>query len=103
MNSVVALAFKLAVLAVTMGATVATCTGAPLLIPLVVTTAVRMPAESGRVENVTVSDVGVDKVTVPAAPSLNVTVLLATVGSKPKPLMVIVVGLAGSEAVFMVT
>ena len=42
----------------------------------------------GLVENVTVSEVAVAAVTVPTAPSLNVTVLLAAVGSKPKPLIV---------------
>ncbi len=54
-----------------------------------VTTAVRLPAVVGLVENVTVSAVEVAAVTVPTAPLLNVTVLLAAVGSKPKPLIVI--------------
>ncbi len=44
------------------------------------------------------SEVAVAVVTVPTAPSLNTTVLLAAVGSKPKPLMVIVVALAARLA-----
>ena len=70
---------------------VAICTPTPLLTPSVVTTAVNEPAEVGLVWNVTVSEVFVADVTVPAAPSLKTTVLLAAVGSKPKPLMVTVV------------
>ena len=46
-------------LAVTTGVTVATCTAVPLLILSVVTTAVRLPAVVGLVENVTVSEVAV--------------------------------------------
>ena len=88
MVSVVALAARLAVLLVTTGVTVATCTAVPLLTPSVVTTAVRLPAVGGLVENVTVSEVAVAAVTVPTAPSLKMTVLLAAVVSKPKPLMV---------------
>ena len=75
--SVVALAARLAVLLVTTGVTVATCTAAPLLTPSVVTTAVRLPAVVGGVASVTVSDVAVAAVTVPTAPSLKTTVLLA--------------------------
>ena len=58
MVTVVALAARLAVLLVTTGATVATCTGVPLLLPLVVTTAVRLPSAVGLVPKVTVSDGG---------------------------------------------
>ena len=76
MVSVVALAARLAVLLVTTGVTVATCTAAPLLTRSVVTTAVRLPAVVGLVENVTVSEVAVAAVTVPTAPSLKATVLL---------------------------
>ena len=46
----------------------------------VVTTAVRLPAVVGLVENVTVSEVAVAVVTVPAAPSLKTTVLLRRSG-----------------------
>ena len=66
-------------LLVTIGVTVATCTAAPLLTPSVVTTAVRLPAVVGLVENVTVSEVAVAAVTVPTAPSLKTTVLLPAV------------------------
>src|SRR5205823_5256423 len=87
-----ALAGRLAVFFVTVGTgmagiTVATWTGAPLLIASVVTTAVNMPTAVGLVVSVMVSDVGVDAVTVPTAPSLKTTVLFPGVGSKPKPLM----------------
>jgi virulence-associated protein VagC len=64
----------------------------------VVTTAVRLPESFGLVENVTVSEVAVAAVIVPMAPSLKMTSLLAAVGSKPKPLMVIWV----ASAVFRV-
>ena len=67
------------------------------------TTAVRLPAVVGLVENVTVSEVAVAAVTVPIAPSLKATVLLPAVGSKPKPVMVIVVALAARLAVLLVT
>ena len=103
MVSVVALTARLAVLLVTAGATVATWTAAPLLTPSVVTTAVRLPAAVGFVENVTVSEVAVAAVTVPAAPSLKTTVLLPGVVSKPKPLMVSVVALAARLVVLLVT
>ena len=99
---VAALAARLAVLLVTTGATVATCTGVPLLELSDVTTAVRLPAV-GFVENVTVSEVAVAAVTVPTAPSLKTTVLLPGVVSKPEPLMVIVVALAARLAVLTVT
>jgi len=83
-------AFKLAVELVTETGTEATCTAEPLLIPLVVITAVRLPA-AGFVENVTVNEVAVAVVTVPIAPLLNNTRLLAAVVLKPVPAMVIVV------------
>src|SRR2546421_664539 len=98
MVTVVAGALRFAVLLVTAGATVATWAAAPLLTPLVVTTAVKLPSAVGLVENVTVSDVAVAAVTVPTAPSLNTTVLLLAVVSKSKPLMVIVVALAAKLA-----
>lgn len=62
--------------------------GLPLLPPLVVTTAVRLP-KAGGVLKVTVSWVEVAAVTVPE-PVLKLTVLLPGVVSKPVPLMVIV-------------
>ena len=99
---VVALAARLAVLAVTTGVIVATCTAVPLLTPSVVTTAVRLPAVGG-VANVTVSEVAVAAVTSPVAPPLKLTVLWAAVVSKPKPLMVMVIELTGTLAVLLVT
>ncbi len=91
------------VLLVTTGVTVATCTAAPVLTPPTVTMAVKLPADVGLVENVTVSEVAVAEVTVPAAPLLNVTVLLAAVVLKPVPLMVTVDELAARFAVELVT
>ncbi len=96
-------AARLAVATVTTGVTVATCTGAPLLLELVVTTAVRMPAVVGLVVNVTVNEVAVAAVTLPTAPLLNTTVLLAAVVLKPKPLIVIVAALAARFDVLLVT
>lgn len=88
MTNVAALTAMFAVLVVTTGITVATSTAAPLLMLFVVTTAVSFPAVSGRVERVTVRDVAVASVTVPAAPLLKTTVLFVAVVSKPKPLIV---------------
>src|SRR5881397_2722114 len=65
--------------------------------------AVKLPAVAGLVENVTVSEVAVAAVTVPAAPSLKTTVLLAAVVSKPVPVMVSVEALAAKLAVLLVT
>lgn len=56
---------------------------------MVVTEAVKFP-RLGLVEKVTVSNVAVAVVTVPTAPLLNATVLLAAVVSKPVPAIVIV-------------
>ena len=100
---VVEFAARLAVLLVTTGATVATCTGVPLLLPLVVTTAVRLPRAEGLVPNVTVSDVAVAAVTVPVAPSLKVTRLLPAVVLKPEPLIVTVLALMPRFVVLLVT
>jgi hypothetical protein len=69
----------------------------------VVTTAVRLPAVVGFVLKEIVSDVGVAVVIVPTALLLNVTALLATVGSNPKPLMVTVDALAATCVVAEVT
>jgi hypothetical protein len=55
------------------------------------------------VEKVTTSSVAVAAVTVPTAPLLKTTVLLAAVKSKPKPLMVTVSALAAKPVVALVT
>ncbi len=89
--------------AVTVGITVATCTAEPLDLLLVVTTAVMLPTEVGRVLSVTVSVVAVAAVTEPTAPLVSVTVLLLADVSKPKPLMVSVVLPAPWFAVLLVT
>lgn len=103
MVTVLAFAVKLAELLVTTGTTVATCTAEPLPIVALVTTAVRLPTAVGLVENVTVSEVAEAAVTLPIAPLLNTTVLLAIVESKPKPLMVILAAFAPKLAVLLVT
>ncbi len=103
MTMVVALANRSLVLLVTTGVTVATCTAGPLEMLFEVTTAVKLPALVGFVEKVTVNDVAVAAVTVPTAPLLNTTELLAAVKSKPVPLMVIVLALAASPEVLLVT
>lgn len=70
---------------------------------MLVTIAVKLPAAVGPAVNVTVKLV-VDAVdTVPVAPLLSATVLLAAVGSKPKPLMTTVAESASSAAVLDVT
>ncbi len=94
---------KLLELAVTAGLTVATCTAEPLLIELLVTTAVKLPTADGAVVKVTVRDVAVAAVTVPTALLLNTTVLFAAVGLKPKPLMVTVAALMATLVVALVT
>lgn len=93
---VVALAKRSLVLLVTTGTTVATCTAAPLVMELTVTMAVKLPAAVGSVDKETVNDVAVAAVTVPSAPLLNSTVLLAAVGSKPCPAIVNVVASAAN-------
>lgn len=72
-------------LVVTVGATLATWTGSPLLCELLVTVAVKLPTAVGFVPKVTISDVAVADVTVPAAPLLKTTVLLAGVVLNPNP------------------
>jgi hypothetical protein len=79
----------------------ATCTGLPLLIAFVVTTAVRLP-RVGVVLKVTVNWVAVALVTVPV-PLLKVTVLLAAMVSNPVPSMVRVVAVTSRSLVFKVT
>jgi hypothetical protein len=102
MVTVEAFAARLAVLLVTLGVTVATCTAVPLLTPPVVTEAVKLPAR-GFVVKVTVRAVEVAAVTKPTAPLLNVTVLLAAVVSKAKPLIVSVDELSDKPDVLLVT
>lgn len=75
---------------------------APCGTPLTVTIAVRLPA-LGFVENVTVSEVEVAAVTLPTAPLLNVTTLLANVVLKFVPAIVIEVALGARLAVLDVT
>lgn len=70
---------------------------------LVVTVAVRLPADVGLVENVTVNEVADAVVTVPTAPSSNTTELLLEVVSKPKPTIVNVVASAAKLEVLLVT
>lgn len=70
---------------------------------MVVTRAVKLPALVGLVVNVTTSWVAVADVTVPTAPLLNTTVLLAAVKSKPKPAMVTVLAFAAKLLVLLVT
>lgn len=91
------------VLTVTEGITFATCTALAFALVLVVTTAVMLPALVGFVVKFTVNVVGVAEAIVPTAPLLNVTLLLAAVGSKPNPLIVSVDEAAGRLAVLLVT
>ena len=101
MVSVVAPSARLAVFKVMVGLTVATWTAVPLLAPLVVTTAVRLPAVLRGVK-VTVNEVDVALEIVPTAPLLNETVLLPAVVSNPVPLMVSVVAPSARLAVLKV-
>lgn len=87
----------------TTGANVPTSTADPLFSPLEVTMAVKLPALVGFLENVTVNDVAVALVTLPIAPLLKTTELLAGVGSKPKPSMTTVLALAATASSFVVT
>ena len=103
MVSVLSEADRFVVVAVTTGVTEAIWTAAPLRAPLDVTIAVRIPA-FGLVENVTVSEVAVAAVTVPTAPLLNLTKLLAAVVLKLVPANVTVDASAARVAeVFAVT
>lgn len=85
MTMVAELIARSAVLLVTTGFTVATCTSLPLAIELLVTIAVRLPTDVGLVEKVTRSVLAFAAVTVPTAPLLKDTVLFAAVASKPNP------------------
>ena len=91
------------VLLVTTGTTVATWTAAMLVRVPVVTRAVRLVVEVGFVLSETVSEVAVAAVTVPTAPPLRVTALLAATGSNPNPLIVSVLALANRLAALLVT
>jgi hypothetical protein len=82
---------------------VLTCTAAPLVAPLAVTTAVRAPSEAGGVVKETVSDVLVAAVTVPTAPRLNCTELAAAFVLNPEPAITICAALAESEVLLVVT
>ena len=75
----------------------------PLLIAFVVTIAVRLPVVVGGVVKLTVNEVVVAEVTLPTAPLLKVTVLLAAMVSNPVPAMVRVVALIARLFVFEVT
>ena len=103
MTTVDALMLRLVVALVTTGMTEAICTAIPLEIEFDVTTAVRFPTDVGLVEKVTNNDVAVAVVTVPTAPLLKTTVLLAAVVLKPKPLIVIVFASTDALAVAMDT
>ncbi len=70
---------------------------------MVVTTAVRLPADVGRVENVTVRACCVAAVTVPMAPLLKTTTLREATGSNANPLIVTVLLLAARFTVLLVT
>lgn len=100
--TLVELAARLDVLAVTTGVTFATCKAAPLLMLLVVTTAVKLPADVGLTENVTVKAVAVALVTAPTAPLLKTTVLFALVVSNPNPLMTTVAPSAAKSVTLLV-
>ena len=80
----------------------ATCTGAPLLKPLLVTMAVRLPRAVGAVSKLTVNWVEDAEVTWPV-PLLKLIVLLAAVLLKPVPVMVRVVAVEARLVVFNVT
>lgn len=70
---------------------------------LLVTTAVRTTGDVGLVLKVTVREVVVAAVTVPTAPLLKTTVLLAAAVSNPNPLIVRVVSSASRLEVLLVT
>lgn len=100
--TVEAFAARLVVALVIVGVNLATCTAVPLLAPLVVTMAVKLPAD-GTVEKLIESAVLVAEETVPIAPLLKTTVLLSAVVLKPEPLMVIVVAPLAKLATLDVT
>ena len=102
MVTVAAFGAMLAMLLVMLIPTAATWTAAPLAMPLVVTVAVRLPAD-GLTENATVRAVAVAAVTSPTAPLLKVTELLSAVVEKPIPSIVMVESLGERLDVLWVT
>jgi len=74
---------------------VATCRAVPLVPPCAVTTAFKGPAPVGRAVRETSSFVAVASTTVPSAPLLKETVLLAAIRSNPQPLIFSVVAASG--------
>lgn len=84
MVTLVASAAKSLILLVTTGRAVPTWTADPLLIPFVVTIALRLPA-AGAAAKFTANNVAVAETTVPVAPESKTTVLLPAVVSKPRP------------------
>lgn len=76
---------------------------APLLTPLLVTIAVSSTGEVGFVLKVIVREVVVASVTVPTAPLLKTTLLLAAAVSNPNPLIVKVVASASRLEALLVT
>jgi len=68
-----------------------------------VTVAVKLPTAVGLVKKDTVSAVALADVTVPTAPSLKATELLAAVRSKPKPLMTMLLAVIGRLVLLEVT
>lgn len=87
----------------TTGVTSATWTGVPLLTPLLVTTAVKLPAVTGRVVRLTVKDVEVAAVIDPTAPLSNVMESFANVVSNPSPAMMTELAFAARNALLLVT
>ena len=80
----------------------ATCTGVPLLAPLVITTAVKLPTMVGGVVKFTVNWVDVAELTEPTAPLFKVTALFPGVVLNPVPFMVSVAALINWFVVFNV-
>lgn len=101
-TTVVAVGERAVALTVTAGRTRATWTAEPLVRVFDVTTAVKLPEAVGGLVSLTVSVVAVAAVTVPA-PLLKLTVLLAAVVSKPKPVIVIVRARGERSATALVT
>lgn len=101
--TVFAFADRLAVALVTTGRAVPTWIAEPLLMPLVVTIALRLPA-AGALPKFTANSVEVADTTVPVAPESNTIVLFSGVVSKPTPTIRICEALAFSiEPMFAVT
>ena len=109
MVMVVAVAARLVVFAVTTGAetfatTCATWTADPLVRVFEVTIAVKLPVAVGLVVSEIASELTEAAKTVPMAPPLNATVLLAITGLKPNPLITRLVPLSARlNALFVTT